>query len=93
METVAEQIRNFFQTFNSDEIVNFEKSGLPDEQFQKYQLRFQNEQDPRAYGLDLMKPDDIKKMLKGMTKGEREMFDRSLVIANETKALPPLGQK
>ena len=25
METVAEQIRNFFQTFNSDEIVNFEK--------------------------------------------------------------------
>ena len=75
------------------EIVAFEKSGLPDQEFQKFSVRFNNEQDPRAYGVDLMSKDKLQKLIKGMSPEELKLFKTSVEIAHNTKSIPPLGSK
>ncbi len=75
------------------ELISFEKSGLPEEDYQKYSVRFNNEQDPRAYGIDQMSPDNLKKLITGMSKDELATFKRSVEIAHNTKSIPPIGSK
>jgi hypothetical protein len=61
----------------------FEKSGLPDRDRQKFSVQFNSSQDPRAYGIDMMGKEKLQKLLKGMTKKEREVFDNSVVTAHQ----------
>ncbi len=75
------------------EIVAFEKSNLPDQEFQKFSVRFNNEQDPRAYGVDLMSKDKLQKLIKGMSPEELKIFKASVEIAHNTKSIPPLGSR
>ena len=72
------------------EIVAFEKSGLPESEYQKFSVRFNNEQDPRAYGVDMMGKDKLKKLIEGMSPEELRTFKSSIQIAHETKSIQAL---
>jgi len=75
------------------EDIAFEKSGLPDEDRQKFAIRFNQEQDPRAYGADVMGKDKLKKLIEGMSKTELATFKKSLEVAHDTKAMPPISSR
>lgn len=75
------------------EVVAFEKSGLPEQDYQKFSVRFNNEQDPRAYGFDQMSPVNRKKLIEGMTPEELAVFKTSLEFAHSSKILPPIGKR
>jgi len=75
------------------EDVAFENSGLPDEARQKFSLRFNNEQDPRAYGVDLIGKDKLKKLIDGMSPAELETFKKSIQIAHDTKSISPIRSR
>jgi len=72
------------------EIVAFEKSGLPDSEYQKFSVRFNNEQDPRAYGVDMIPKEKLKKLIEGMSPEELRVFKSSIQIAHETKSIQAL---
>ena len=72
------------------EIVAFEKSGLPDSEFQRFSVRFNNEQDPRAYGVDMIPKEKLKKLVEGMSPEELRVFKSSIQIAHETKSIQAL---
>jgi hypothetical protein len=56
------------------QLVDFEKSGLPDSDYTKRAAQWNINHDPRAYGFDLMSPDQRKKVLESLPKGKRELF-------------------
>lgn len=49
----------------------FQKSGLPDDQYSKFTSSNALKLDPRAFGIDYMKPEQVKKML-GTMKGDKD---------------------
>lgn len=75
------------------EDIAFEKSGLPDEDRQKFAIRFNQEQDPRAYGADVMGKEKLGKLIKSMSPTELATFKKSLEMAHDTKAMPPIGSR
>ncbi len=75
------------------EDIAFEKSGLPDEDRQKFALRFNMEQDPRAYGADMMGKEKLAKLIKSMSPKELANFKTSLEMAHDTRAMPPIGSR
>lgn len=75
------------------ELAAFEKSGLPEEQFQQFSVRFNNEQDPRAYGFDQMDQAKRKKLIENMSPEELVIFKKSLEFAHTSKILPPIGKR
>lgn len=56
------------------QLVAFENSGKPEEDFPKEAGKWAREHDPRAYGFDLMTPDARKKVLESLPAGKRELF-------------------
>ncbi len=63
------------------QLSEFEKTGLPDEQFSRWAGQWQNQQDARAYGTDLMTKEKRDKMIKSMTPKEHEIYKKSQGIA------------
>lgn len=72
------------------QLVEFEKSGLPDSEFTKWASRWNIAHDPRAYGFDLMNPDQRKKVLESFPDGKdgkpgpRDMFKLQVMGAHES---------
>lgn len=71
----------------------FQKSGLPDDQYSKFTSSNALKLDPRAFGIDYMKPEQVKKMLESMKgdkndiKSERGKFFYSLREAHDAGLL------
>jgi hypothetical protein len=60
--------------YKQAQLVAFENSGKPDEDFPKEAGKWAREHDQRAYGFDLMMPDARKKVLESIPAGKRELF-------------------
>lgn len=56
------------------QIVAFDKSGKPDEEFPKEAGKWMREHDSRVFGFDLMSPDQRKKVLEGLPESKRTQF-------------------
>lgn len=71
----------------------FQKSGLPDDQYSKFTSSNALKLDPRAFGIDYMKPEQVKKMLESLRgdkddiKSERGKFFYSLREAHDAGLL------
>lgn len=71
----------------------FQKSGLPDDQYSKFTSSNALKLDPRAFGIDYMKPEQVKKMLESLKgdkddiKSERGKFFYSLREAHDAGLL------
>lgn len=74
------------------EQIAFEKSELPEKDFQKFSINFNSNQDPRAYGINMMDKDKLKKMLEGMSPEERQTFNKSLITAHDAGVIPKVGK-
>jgi len=81
------------------QLVEFEKSGLPDNQFTKWASQWQLAHDPRAYGFDLMSPDQRKKVIESFSEGKdgkpgpRDLFKLQVQAAHEAGIINPGGLK
>jgi hypothetical protein len=79
------------------QLVEFEKSGLPDSEFAKWASRWQLGHDPRAYGFDMMAPDQRKKVLESLPEGKngapgpRDLFKLQVQAAHEAGIINPNG--
>lgn len=56
------------------QLVAFENSGKPEQDFPKEAGKWAREHDPRAYGFDLMTPEARKKVLESLPAAKRELF-------------------
>ena len=65
----------------------FANSGLPDAQYGQFAAKFATQQDPRAYGYDMMSAPAQQKMLSAMTPAEKERFVASLRVAHRNSLL------
>lgn len=59
------------------QLVEFEKSGLPDSDFTKWASRWQLGHDPRAYGFDLMKPEQRIKVMESFSDKASPVLDEN----------------
>ena len=73
------------------QIQEFQKTGLPPNQYPGWASQWNQQQDPRAFGLAMMKPTQIKSMLKGMAPAERERFEHSESVASQYPVIAPPG--
>ena len=64
------------------EYTEFVKTGQPASNYGKFVANFQNNNDPRAFGADLMGPDKVSTLIDGMSTNERKRFTNSLRIAH-----------
>lgn len=80
------------------QLVEFEKSGLPDSEFTKWASRWQLGHDPRAYGFDLMSPAQRKKVIESFPEGKdgapgpRDLFKLQVTAAHDAGLIKPPGQ-
>lgn len=80
------------------QLVEFEKSGLPDSEFTKWASRWQLGHDPRAFGFDLMSPDQRKKVIESFPEGKdgkpgpRDMFKLQVMDAHNAGIIKPPSQ-
>lgn len=80
------------------QLVEFEKSGLPDSDFTKWASRWQLGHDPRAYGFDLMSADQRKKVIESFPEGKdgkpgpRDLFKLQVMSAHDAGIIKPPGQ-
>lgn len=63
----------------------FEKTGLPANQYSRWAAQWNNQQDARAFGVDLITKEKRDKMVKAMTPAEYEVYKKSLGIAHRSK--------
>lgn len=83
------------------QVLQFQKTGLPEAQYSKWASAWQNQQDPRAYGFDQMSEDAQQKLIKSIPKTvsgkpnpEYAKFVSSLQAAHENGLLaPPQAQQ
>lgn len=73
------------------QVAEFAQTGLPDGEYSRWALKFNREQDPRAYGFDLMTRDAAGKFLKSMSAEDRKRFDASLAVAERNGLNSPRG--
>lgn len=79
------------------QLVEFEKSGLPDSEFTKWASKWQLGHDPRAFGFDLMSPDARKKVIESLPEGKsgapgpRDMFKLQVQAAHQAGIINPNG--
>jgi hypothetical protein len=73
------------------QIIEFGKLGIPDDQYAKWATTWNNTQDARAYGFDLMSPDKQQKLLKSMTAPQKQVFLNSLRIAHDAGLTNPIA--
>lgn len=59
----------------------FEQMGLPESQFTQFATQFAANQDPRAYGIDMMSPEARKALIEGLDGAEKSKFVQSLKTA------------
>jgi hypothetical protein len=79
------------------QLVEFEKSGKPDSDYAKWASQWQLNHDPRAFGFDLMKPDQRKKVLESISdaKGKdgaaspRDLFKLQVMHAHDAGIVKP----
>jgi hypothetical protein len=80
------------------QLVEFEKSGLPDSEFTKWASRWQLGHDPRAFGFDLMSPDARKKVIESFPEGKdgkpgpRDLFKLQVMSAHDAGIIKPPAQ-
>lgn len=79
------------------QLIEFEKSGLPDSEFTKWASRWQLGHDPRAFGFDLMTPEQRKKVVEGFPEGKdgkpgpRDLFKLQVQEAHNAGIINPNG--
>lgn len=74
-------------------LLEFQKTGLGPDQYADWAAKWVTKQDPRAFGIDLMKSGDVQKMIGSLKGKERENFIASLRAAHENGLVtPPAGQ-
>lgn len=73
------------------QLLEFERTGLPDEEYAKWVANRTNELDPRAFGIDMMGSEAKKKLLERLDKNkkERELFNKSAQIAIDLGFISP----
>jgi len=80
------------------QLVEFEKTGLPDSEYTKWASRWNVSHDPRAYGFDLMSPDQRKKVLESFPEGKngapgpRDLFKMQVMSAHDAGIIKPPAQ-
>lgn len=81
------------------QLVEFEKSGKPDSDYAKWASQWNLSHDPRAYGFDLMTPDQRKKVIESFPEGKngvpgpRDLFKLQVMAAHEANIIkPPAAQ-
>lgn len=80
------------------QLVEFEKSGKPDSEFTKWASQWNVAHDPRAYGFDLMTPDQRKKVIESLPEGKngapgpRDLFKLQVMGAHDSGIIKPPGQ-
>jgi hypothetical protein len=80
------------------QLVEFEKSGLPDSDYTKWASQWNVGHDPRAYGFDLMSVDQRKKVLASLPEGKngapgpRDLFKLQVKAAHDAGIIKPPGQ-
>lgn len=80
------------------QLVEFEKTGLPDSEYTKWASRWNVGHDPRAYGFDLMTPDQRKKVIESFPEGKdgkpgpRDLFKLQVMSAHDAGIIKPPGQ-
>jgi len=67
----------------------FFNSGLPESDYSKWSSEFNSTQDPRAYGFDLMKPEQRAKLIEGLKPDEKAKFVQSLRTAVQLGLVTP----
>lgn len=73
----------------------WDRLGLPDNQYSKWLARRNAEVDPRAFGVDMMSPEAKNKLSETLkkSKNERDRFEKSLELAHSLGFVtPPNGQ-
>lgn len=70
----------------------FQASGLPENQYSAAVSAWNAEQDPRAYGFDMMTPEARAKLVQGLTPAEKPRFIASLRTAMELGLITPPAQ-
>lgn len=79
------------------QLVEFEKSGLPDSEFTKWASRWQLGHDPRAFGFDMMTPAQRKKVIESFPEGKdgkpgpRDLFKLQVQDAHKAGIINPNG--
>lgn len=77
------------------QLVEFEKTGLPDSEYTKWASRWNVGHDPRAYGFDLMTPDQRKKVIESFPEGKdgkpgpRDLFKLQVMAAHKAEIIKP----
>lgn len=83
--------------YKEAQLVDFEKSGKPDESYAKEAGKWAREHDPRAYGFDLMTPDQRKKVIESLPEGKdgkpgpRDLFKLQVQEAHKNGIINPKG--
>jgi hypothetical protein len=67
----------------------FERSGQPPSRYQQFVQNFNREQDPRAYGFDLMTRQQQQNLIQSLRGEERSKFRRSLEAAAQAGIINP----
>lgn len=80
------------------QLVEFEKSGLPDSEYTKWASQWNLSHDPRAFGFDLMAPAQRKKVIESFPEGKdgkpgpRDMFKLQVMAAHNAGIIKPPSQ-
>lgn len=78
--------------FKQAQLAAFEKSGDPEADYAKFSSKWNVNNDPRAFGFDLMTPKQRKAVLDSMPKNKRELFMMSVQDAAEQGLIRAPGQ-
>ena len=80
------------------QLVEFEKSGLPDSGYTKWASQWNLSHDPRAFGFDLMTPEQRKKVIESFPEGKngapgpRDLFKLQVMSAHNAGIVKPPSQ-
>lgn len=88
VDTVLKSIIALRRMENAQTIL-FDKQGLPPNEYSKWVAKNQNVFDPRAFGFPMMDKTAKEKLVKSLSKAERQKFEYTLHFANEAKMIEP----
>lgn len=75
------------------QVTEWQNANLPDDQYSKWASKWQTQQDPRAYGFDLMSADAQQKLVSSLKGADRTKFIASLQAADRSGVVNrPQGQ-
>jgi hypothetical protein len=69
------------QRMQQAQVLSFDQSGLPVGDYAKWANKFNTDQDVRAYGWDMMSPDERKKVWDSIPKDKRDAFKQTVTNA------------